>query len=203
MKVAFSVWNDRISPVFDASLYFLVLDIENGEIAAKSEKTFNNQNPFHKVTMLSDMQIQALVCGAISRPLVEIAAAQGIKVFPFIAGNLEEVIESYFAGTLSDPALAMPGCCGRRGRFHGEHYRQQGNTDLNQLQFRGNQGRFIMPRKDGTGPDGKGSRTGRGSGRCGGQNKQTPGDKLGKRRTTNPATDQRGKGGGGRKNNNN
>ena len=35
-----------------------------------------------------------------------------------------------------------------------------------------------MPRQDGTGPEGKGSMTGRGAGKCGGQNKNQDGSAV-------------------------
>ena len=118
MKVAFATWEGRISPVFDASKKMTVLEVKNGEIISRDSGVKLPDYPLQKVKKLIDLRAQTLVCGAISRPVANFAAASGIKVFPFTAGNLEEVIKAFMEGTLSDPTLSMPGCCRHRGR-HG------------------------------------------------------------------------------------
>lgn len=42
-------------------------------------------------------------------------AAYGIRIVPFVSGNLRRVIDTWIAGTLHDGTFAMPGC-GRRRR---------------------------------------------------------------------------------------
>jgi hypothetical protein len=46
-------------------------------------------------------------------------AMRDVRVLPFIAGDVDEVIQAYITGELNRPRFAMPGCCGRRIRFHG------------------------------------------------------------------------------------
>jgi predicted Fe-Mo cluster-binding NifX family protein len=65
---------------------------------------------------LREMRVDALVCGAISNGLLLLLNAQGIKVMPFVAGDLETVIRAWFEGRLPDSTLLMPGC-GGFGRF--------------------------------------------------------------------------------------
>jgi hypothetical protein len=40
-------------------------------------------------------------------------AAYGIRLIPFVAGDLREVIRAWLGGKLECDAFAMPGCCGR------------------------------------------------------------------------------------------
>ncbi len=176
MKAAFSVWDKRISPVFDVSKNFLVLEIEEGAVSATSEVSIIEDVPVRKISRLNDMNIEDLVCGAISRPLAETAAAFSIKVFSFTAGDIEDVIEAYLAGNLSDPALSMPGCGGRRTHFQGGRCCGQDNNFSKREQSQFNQRSNIMPRGDGTGPQGQGPGTGQGQGRgAGGQGRATGG----------------------------
>ena len=115
MRAALAVWNGRISPVFDVSRQILVLDIEDGNIVAKSEEMLDD-DPVRKACTLSRLKVETLLCGAISRPLSGILASYGIRIIPFIAGDSDEVITAYLAGDLPNPKMSMPGCCVRRRR---------------------------------------------------------------------------------------
>jgi hypothetical protein len=56
----------------------------------------------------------------VSQALAEMVVARGIRLIPFVAGETGEVAAAFAAGSLPSPAMAMPGCCGRRLRFqHG------------------------------------------------------------------------------------
>jgi hypothetical protein len=77
--------------------------------------------------------VRALVCGAISWPTQDMAAAYGIRVLSFVAGDLDRVIGAWFAGGLEDGTFVMPGCrgrgrrgCGRRYGVDEEGYRMNG-----------------------------------------------------------------------------
>jgi predicted Fe-Mo cluster-binding NifX family protein len=115
MRAALAIWNGRVSPVFDVSRQILVLDIEDGNIVAKSEEMLDD-DPVGKAGTLARLKVETLLCGAISRPLSGILAAYGIRIIPFIAGDSDEVIMAYLAGDLPNPQLSMPGCCGRKHR---------------------------------------------------------------------------------------
>jgi predicted Fe-Mo cluster-binding NifX family protein len=114
MRIALTVWNGRISPVCDVARRLLIVELEAGKAVSRHEETFSCTEPGQPVKRLTDIQPAALICGAISVPLVEWLTASGIQVFPFIAGEVEDVIAAYVGGTLNNQALAMPGCRGRR-----------------------------------------------------------------------------------------
>jgi len=115
MTVALAVWDDRISPVFDTAGTLLVVEIEDGQVTGRREEPVSADLPTEKVARLKALGVETLVCGAISRPLAEAIAAEGIRLVPFVAGSLEEVIAAYVEGLLPGPTFAMPGC-GRRRR---------------------------------------------------------------------------------------
>ncbi len=118
-RVAVTVWNGRISPVFDVARQMLVLDVENGAVADRREEALDGTSPGAQASRLTQFQPQALICGAISRPLITLLSACGIRVIPFVAGEAEAVIAAYLDGSLPSPAWAMPGCCGGRRRGYG------------------------------------------------------------------------------------
>jgi predicted Fe-Mo cluster-binding NifX family protein len=118
MKTAFATWENRIAPVFDTAHQIHVIEVESGEIVREADEVLTEDLPAHKAVALVDRGVEALVCGAISRPMQILIASYGIQVFAFIAGDLHEVMQAWFAGTLDRNTFGMPGCCGRgRGRM--------------------------------------------------------------------------------------
>jgi predicted Fe-Mo cluster-binding NifX family protein len=122
MRTAFPYWQSRLAPVFDTARQILLVDFESAEITGQSDEILPETQPSLKILRLVELKIDTLVCGAISRPLRQMAAAHGIAVTPFIAGELEEIVSSWVAGRLETEIFAMPGCCqglGRRLRGQG------------------------------------------------------------------------------------
>lgn len=130
MKVALTVWNGRISPVFDVSRRILVLDVDHGAVIGRREEPLEGINPVQKAGKLVEWEVRKLICGAISRPLAGLCDAYGIRIIPFIAGDAEEVIEAYLARKLPNRRMTMPGCCsGGRRRFQGRSDKEkEGNS---------------------------------------------------------------------------
>ncbi|NVN90790.1 MAG: DUF5320 family protein [Desulfuromonadales bacterium] len=113
MKTAFTYWDNRIAPVFDIARQVRVVESDDSRIVGVSEEILEDGLPVRKVINLAQLGVATLVCGAISRPLHAMVVSNGIQVVPFVAGDLGEVIQAWFEGTLDDEGFAMPGCCGR------------------------------------------------------------------------------------------
>ncbi len=116
MKVAFAAWENRIAPVFDVAKQVLVVDAAAGGPRTQAMEAVNAELPAQKALRLVELGAETLVCGAISRPMQGIVEAYGIRVVPFVAGDLEDVVAAFFAKGPAMDAFAMPGCCMRRRR---------------------------------------------------------------------------------------
>ena len=120
MKAAFAVWDNRIAPVFDVTRQIHLVEAEAGQVVRETQEPIADGLPVQKVLRLAELGVGILVCGAISKPLQEMVAAYGIRIIPFVAGDLSQVIQAWLSGNLERSAFAMPGCCGRaRRRFNG------------------------------------------------------------------------------------
>jgi predicted Fe-Mo cluster-binding NifX family protein len=119
MKAAFSVWNNRVAPVFDVARQIHVVEAESGRIVAETQEVLGQAMPAQKARRLADLGVEILICGAISRGFQALVGAYGVRVVPFIAGDLHDVIGAWMTGRLKSPLLAMPGCWGRRHRCKG------------------------------------------------------------------------------------
>jgi len=133
MRVALTIWEERISPVCDVSREALVLDVDGKGIASESREAIAAPDDLSKAARLEALGIEALVCGAISEPLRRELTARGISVTGFVSGKVDDVVRAFLRGELPSPALTMPGCDGRgRGRKHigeGRCHRKRGRTE--------------------------------------------------------------------------
>lgn len=110
MKIAMPIWNERISPVMDTANQLLIIKIENGTELSQSIKTLPQRNMVHRVQFIISIGIDILICGAISRLLENILIHHGLKVIPWIKGDIEEIITAYLNGNLQKIDFNLPGC---------------------------------------------------------------------------------------------
>ena len=159
MKTAFACWDDRIAPVFDIARRIHVVEADSGRIVAETGEVLADDLPVQKAHRLVELGVGTLVCGAISRPFHETVAAYGIRVIPFVAGDLSDVIQAWLIGNLESDTFVMPGCSGR-GRGHGP-----GMRGINKEEYP-----MDGRKRGGMGPGGGQGRgqTGQGRGRMGG-----------------------------------
>jgi len=115
MKAAFACWENRIAPVFDTARRIHIVEVESGRIVREGQEILPGDQPVRKALHLAESGIGTLVCGAISRPLHGLVSSHGIRVIPFVAGDLRAIVEAWLGGNLRGDAFAMPGCRGRGG----------------------------------------------------------------------------------------
>ncbi|MFO7752908.1 MAG: NifB/NifX family molybdenum-iron cluster-binding protein [Desulfobacteraceae bacterium] len=115
MKIALTVWGNRISPVFDSAGTLLVAEIEDNRVVKKRYESFDPGAAPAPET-LREMGVSVLICGAISRIPADLIVSAGITLIPFITGNAARVLEMYVKNDPVPPAYFMPGCgrCGLR-----------------------------------------------------------------------------------------
>jgi len=126
MKVAIATWNGRISPVFDVARQVLVLEVEDGREVSRHEEALPGTDPQAQAARLKTLGAEVLICGAISRPMASVLSGASVRVLPFVAGPVDQVLAAWLAGGLSAPVWSMPGCCGRMRRCRGEEAGSRG-----------------------------------------------------------------------------
>jgi len=114
MRIALPVWGDRISPVFDTAEQLLVVDFEGRQEISRHRLDMGGGSLPTRLEGLKARSPEVLLCGAISRPLVDLLDSAGIEVIPFLSGNIEDLLQAYLEERLPDPRYLMPGCLGRK-----------------------------------------------------------------------------------------
>jgi predicted Fe-Mo cluster-binding NifX family protein len=123
VRIAVAVWQSRISPVFDTARQLLMLDIENGCESQRTEQSIFGPSMQKRVDQLVELDVDVLLCGAISRQLADMVAASGIRLVPWLTGEAEGVLQWYLTGKPIEPRFLMPGCDRQRHRVRGMHGR--------------------------------------------------------------------------------
>ncbi|MBN1125684.1 MAG: NifB/NifX family molybdenum-iron cluster-binding protein [Sedimentisphaerales bacterium] len=109
MKIAIPVYGEYVSNVFDFAHKLLLVDVENGKETNRSEIVLESKFLPQRAVQLKNLGADVLVCGAISQELANMVLSSGIIVFPFITGNVENVLNSYLAGQMVKSEFRMPG----------------------------------------------------------------------------------------------
>ncbi|MBN2070451.1 MAG: NifB/NifX family molybdenum-iron cluster-binding protein [Candidatus Krumholzibacteriota bacterium] len=133
MKVAITIWNGRVSPVFDSACRLAVMDIgEKGDISSR-EFDVSTLSLAERKGQLEALGIDILVCGAISNRQAQLIESLGISIIPWVSAGISEVVTALSSGSIGEMDFLMPGCrrrgrCQRRGRadsFAGRRRRKE------------------------------------------------------------------------------
>lgn len=125
-RFAIPEFRGRVSPVFDAALRVLLYEHRDGQIRTLGLEEAGSVPPGRRPAWLRELGVELLICGGISRPLAWAVKHQGIRLIPWVAGEIELVVQAYQEGRLLEPLFRGPGCGGsgggrrRRGRGAGE-----------------------------------------------------------------------------------
>lgn len=109
-KVAITIWDHRISPVFDSGRTLLVAEIKNNMLASTSYLTFDFDRPSELVRMLRAEKVKVIICGAISEGPANMLVAAGFKLVSFITGDVRRILETIVNGLPLGEDFKMPGC---------------------------------------------------------------------------------------------
>ncbi len=119
--IAIPVYKDRVSNVFDFAGSLLLVSVENGEETGRRDVALLGQAPAQRAAQVRGLDVNVVICGAVSHPLAGMIEAAGIDLLPHVTGNVDEVLQAYLDGRLGAPQYCMPGC--GRGRGKGRRWR--------------------------------------------------------------------------------
>lgn len=114
--MAVPTWSNRVSPVFDVAKRLVVVDMEGGREVGREDTAIEEAEPGLRVRRVAGLGVDVLICGAISTALEAMLISAGVQVILHVCGPVEEVLQAFVSGRLTDQAFLMPGCCGRRRR---------------------------------------------------------------------------------------
>jgi predicted Fe-Mo cluster-binding NifX family protein len=116
LRVAIPVWEGRVSPVLDVAVHLLVVNVDDGREVSRYVEKFEPVLLPQRAQRFSELGIEVVICGAISRALADMLNTAGITIFPCTIGDVEDVLNSYLDAGVPDSRFFMPGYDGPSGR---------------------------------------------------------------------------------------
>jgi predicted Fe-Mo cluster-binding NifX family protein len=108
MRIAIGACEEEVATVLDAADELTIIEaIPKGK---KSEVRMNVGRGNILPALLKSLQINVLICGAISQPLESAFLRAGIIVHSFVRGRVDEVMAAFKNGKLEENPFIMPGC---------------------------------------------------------------------------------------------
>jgi predicted Fe-Mo cluster-binding NifX family protein len=109
-RIAVTVWEHRISPVFDSARTLLIAEIKDKRLVSSSYLAFDFDRPLDLVRMLRAEKVRVIICGAIAEGPANMLLAAGFELISFIAGDVRRVLETFVMGDSLGEDFKMPGC---------------------------------------------------------------------------------------------
>ena len=129
MRIAIPIRDSYVSPAFDFAHRLMLVEFEDGSEAKRSEVVLAPESSAQRAARLRDLQVDILVCGAISRDLSRWVTEAGIDILAYVTGSVDSVLEAYITGQLAKPNFTLPGCWpGARNGFRRCRRRRRGRS---------------------------------------------------------------------------
>lgn len=116
MRIAIPLWEGKVSPVFDTATRLLVLDVNEQGEESRFLYYIDENDLARKCHRIRRLDLDTLICGAISQAFLKILLESGLDVIQEISGFAEEVLEAYLGGDIFQRKFLMPGCNKNRHR---------------------------------------------------------------------------------------
>lgn len=119
MKIAVTYADGNIFQHFGHTEQFKVYEAENGQIISAQVISTNGSGHGALAVLLSDLQVDMLICGGIGAGAQNALAQAGIKLYGGVAGSADEAVTALLAGKLEfNPDVH----CTHHDHEHGEHH---------------------------------------------------------------------------------
>ena len=110
MRVGLMMSRGNIAVTFEFARRLLVVDIDGGFEKSRIQRLLGGVSPAARIELLSELGVELVVCGAISRPVSSLVTARGMQLVPLVFGNGERVLAGLFEDRLEDPCFLFPDC---------------------------------------------------------------------------------------------
>lgn len=114
MRIAIPTFGTRVSPRFDCAEEIAVMTVEAGRLSERRELATWDWSADERVRRLLDLDVDTVLCGGIDRSTTCRLQSEGVTVYGWIAGEVEDALAALLDGALTGDAEATGGRC--RGR---------------------------------------------------------------------------------------
>ncbi len=112
--LAIPVLRSRVAPVLNWCSRIQIFPEAPSQKGVEQELTLPHLEAAQRLHILRHNGVNTLICGALSADLLQCARHLGLTVVSGVAGEVQEVVQSYWQNTLDQPRFWLPGCRGPR-----------------------------------------------------------------------------------------
>ncbi len=112
--LAIPVLRCRVAPVLNWCSRIQIFPEDPSQVAGGQELNLPHLEAPQRLQLLREKGVSTLICGALSAELLRFAKELGFTVVSGVAGEVQEVVQSYRQNTLDHPKFWLPGCRGPR-----------------------------------------------------------------------------------------
>jgi len=165
MKIAIPVFHTKVSPRFDQTQGFVLLETNTDGVVARENLATKGWSVSAKMRRLVDLGIDTLICGGIDHASMQYLSVNGVTIYSWVTGEIDDAVTCFLDNRMK-PGIIL----GSQGKMTGRWQFCKGRNHLcNRFRtgvYTGEEGVKTMPRGDGTGPEGRGPRSETGRGGC-------------------------------------
>ena len=93
MRVAMTVWGDRVSPVLDCARNLLRAEIAGGEVVGRKSECFDAGLLPVTLRELRRQGVQVLICGAVSQDLATVIESCDVRLIPLLPATWRKFLK--------------------------------------------------------------------------------------------------------------
>ena len=120
VRVAVPCMGDNVAPCFGTCSMISIYTIREGRVADRIDFPLRSRDPFDRVRLLRDQEVETIICGGVQDLLEDILRASGIQVISWVSGSVDGLLDLFLRGQLvparergvyPDPELPFPTHC--------------------------------------------------------------------------------------------
>jgi predicted Fe-Mo cluster-binding NifX family protein len=112
VRVAIARAGETVAPCLEYSATMAIFTIEAGAITDQLDFPLRSRDPFDRVRLLRDQEVDTLICGGVMEKYEDMLKASRIQVISWVSGPVEDLLNLFLRGQLvsrSHPGQATQG----------------------------------------------------------------------------------------------
>lgn len=105
MKVAIPRSGESVAPCFGYCAVMAIFTVVGGRIDEQIDFPLQSRDPFDRIRLLRDQQVDTLICGGVQDTFEISLKANGIQVISWVSGTVDDLMELFLRGQLVEPDL--------------------------------------------------------------------------------------------------